>query len=246
MEFYAFAAVVAAILFFSSFCRSALGFGDALIAMPLLTLLAGPRMAAPVVGLSAVIIAATILAANWHQADKKPVHRLIIGSLIGIPPGLWLLSAAPAIVVKALLGILLILFALFRLFQPSLPGLKHRHWALFFGFIAGVLGGAYNTNGPPVVVYATMRQWPPEKFRASLQYYFLPTGFMIASGHGLAGLWNADVFLWTLVGLPAVLSGIFIGGKVNRRLEVGFFQKIVYLFLIVIGVLLLPINWQYQ
>jgi len=37
------------------------------------------------------------------------------------------------------------------------------------------IGGAYGMNGPPLVAYGSLRRWtPPERFRATLQGYFLP------------------------------------------------------------------------
>ena len=46
-----------------------------------------------------------------------------------------------------------------------------------FGFFAGILGGAYNTNGPPVVIYGSLRKWSPATFRATLQGYFFMAAF---------------------------------------------------------------------
>ena len=35
----------------------------------------------------------------------------------------------------------------------------------FSGFLAGVLGGAYGMNGPPLAIYGPQRRWTPEFFR---------------------------------------------------------------------------------
>ena len=80
--------------------------------------------------------------------------------------------------------------------------------AWFFGVSAGVLGGAYGMNGPPLVVYGTLRRWSPERFRATLQGYFLPASLIGMIGYWTAGLWTPSVSRYYLLSLPAVLLAI--------------------------------------
>lgn len=223
----------------STLVRSTFGFGDALIAMPLLTLVAGVTTATPLVGLMALTSAATIVASSWRLIDIKSAWRLIVASLIGIPFGLYLLHAAPESFVKRFLGLLLISFSLYNLTRPQLPKLQSSHLAYPFGFLAGILGGAYNTNGPPIVLYGTLRRWVPIRFRATLQGYFLPTSIFIVTGHALSGFWTSNVLHAYGWSLPFILSAIFIGGKLNRLLPVAKFIRILYFVLIILGLLLM-------
>lgn len=232
-------ALAAIILFASTFVRSALGFGDALVAMPLLALAVGVRTATPVVAFAASTIAVVILFRHWRRVDVSATWRLVVSSLLGIPFGLLLLKAAPEAYVKIALGVLLIAYGLYSLLAPRLPELKNDWTAYVFGFVAGVLGGAYNTNGPPVVVYAALKRWPPRDFRATLQGCFLLTGLMILIGHGLAGLWTPEVLRLYLFSLPAILLAIFLGARVNRRATQETFSRAVYLFLVVMGAVFL-------
>lgn len=230
--------LVIVIIFLSTFTRSALGFGDALIAMPLLVMVVGMKMATPLVALAASTIAIMILFGAWRKVDVKAAWRLVISSLVGIPIGLFFLNNAPESVVKAVLGFVLIGFGLYNLFAPKLPLLSNEKLSYVFGFIAGILGGAYNANGPPVVLYGALRRWTPEGFRATLQGYFLPTGLTILISHGLAGLWTPTVLRHYIVVLPVIVVGVLVGERVNRLVSVGQFYNIVYFFLIVMGVLL--------
>ncbi|MCB9101514.1 MAG: sulfite exporter TauE/SafE family protein [Anaerolineales bacterium] len=227
------------IITLSTLVRSTFGFGDALIAMPLLTLVAGVTVATPLVGLVALTTATTIVIGNWRLIDIKAAWRLIVASLMGIPFGLYLLQTAPESLVKRILGLLLIGFSLYHLTRPQLPHLTESKLAYPFGFVAGILGGAYNTNGPPVVVYGTLRRWPPTHFRATLQGYFLPTSLFIASGHALSGFWTGDVLRTYGWSIPFVFGAIFVGGRLNRRLPVAQFIRILYVVLLILGALLM-------
>ena len=231
--------IVMGILFLSTFIRSALGFGDALIAMPLLAMAVGLQVATPLTAMGATTIAITILIRAWKKVDLKAAWRLVLSTWIGIPIGIYFLTAAPEIIVKSLLGIIITGFGLYNLIIPNLPKLKIENWAYPTGIIAGILGGAYNTNGPPVVIYGLLRRWDPEKFRATLQGYFLPTGLVILISHGLAGMWTAQVVTFYLYSLPVILGAVLIGGLVNKLIPPGKFDKIIYGFLVLIGILLI-------
>ena len=232
-------ALVLSILFISTLTRSTLGFGDALVAMPLLVLVIGVRPATPLVALFSTTTALIIAGANWRKIDIKAAWRLILASLLGIPVGLLILAYVSEELVKGILGLCLILFGVYSLTLPVLPPLHESSWAYGFGFIAGILGGAYNANGPPVVLYGTLRRWPPERFRATLQGYFIPTGGLIALSHGLAGLWTGEVFLFYLLALPLVLIAIFLGGKLNGHIPAQYFERLLYLTLVGLGLLLI-------
>ena len=239
MDFSSTTLLVLVILFLSTFVRSALGFGDALIAMPLLALVVGIQVATPLVAMGASTIAFTILLKSWRKVEIKDAWRLVLFTWIGIPLGILFLKAAPEFLVKSLLGILVIGFGLYNLFIPNLPKLKTEKWAYLTGLVAGILGGAYNTNGPPVVVYGILRRWDPEKFRATLQGYFLPTGFAILITHGLAGMWTSQVVHYYLYSLPIIIGAVLVGEKVNQIIPQGKFDKVIYGFLVLVGVLLI-------
>jgi len=95
--------------------------------------------------------------------------------------------------------------------MPDHPG-----WLLTCGFVAGILGGAYGMNGPPLVAYGAWRGWSPQQFRATLQGYFLPASLMVLGGYWLTGLWTLQVTHYYLVALPEVAVAIVLGRAANR------------------------------
>jgi uncharacterized protein len=227
------------IIFVSTLIRSTFGFGDALLAMPLLTLVLGIEMATPLVALIATTISVIIVLTDWRKINISAAWQLVAASFIGIPFGVLLLTIAPKNLAIGILGVFLILFGFYRLITPELPMLKDKSWGYLFGFVAGVLGSAYNTNGPPIVLYGAMCRWSPERFRATLQGYFLPTGLLIVISHGFGGLWNLEMFRLYLVSLPAVFIAIFIGEKLNKHMPKDRFEQLLFVAFIFLGALLL-------
>ena len=233
------AAAVVAVLFCSTLIRSTFGFGDAVVAMPLLALFLDLRLVTPLVALVALTLALIITAESWRDIHFDGVGKLLVGSLLGAPLGMILLKGGHEALMQATLGCVVAGFGLFRLRGLGAQLRVGKRAALGFGLVAGVLGGAYNTNGPPVVIYATLRRWPPRAFRATLQGYFLVSGAVIVLGHGVTGLWNAAV--WKLYGLaiPVVLVALWLGRRWNRRFPVQRFDRAVSWLLLVLGAALL-------
>lgn len=142
--------------------------------------------------------------------------------------------------IRSALGFFILLYGLFGLARPGKRLERERKgFPWIIGWTAGVLGGAYNTNGPPIVAYGMLRGWPPESFRATLQGYFLPTGLAILAGHGLAGLWTGTVLRSYVVALPAIVLGVFLGARLNKKVTHAVFAKLVYASLAVMGAVLL-------
>ncbi len=230
---------VLAIVFLATLVRSTFGFGDALIGMPLLALVIPVRTAAPVMAFVGPTIAISLLVKEWRHIDSKSTLKLIIFTLAGIPFGLIFLKNTHENIVNSLLAAFIILFSLFSIFRPGLLRLKNDRPAAFFGIIAGILGGAYNTNGPPVVLYGIMKGWKPESFRATLQGYFLPTGGAILIGHGLAGMWTKAVIKIYIYALPLVFLAILGGTIFSKKIAGEKFYRYVYALLLIIGTVLL-------
>jgi len=235
----AFQTIVLPIVFVATLTRSAFGFGDAMVGMPLLAMTIGLDTATPLVGLMGITASSAILIGHWRDVHVKSVWPLIVYTLIGIPIGILLLKGVYENVMKTVLALVIIIFSLYKLFKPKLFALANDRLACIFGLASGILGGAYNTNGPPVVIYGTLRRWDPEKFRATLQGYFFPTGALIAIGHCIGGLWTKPVLVNYAISLPVILVAIFLGGRINRRIPKARFDNYVYIFLVILGVCLL-------
>ena len=159
----------------------------------------------------------------------------MLSTLAGIPLGLLLLRSVSEPVAKAVLGVLVAGFAGYSLRRRGSHELTDDRHAWLFGLSAGVLGGAYGMNGPPLVMYGALRRWSPEHFRATLQGYFLPASVMGMIGYWAAGLWTPAVSRYYLVSLPTSLVAIALGRMINRRFDARRFFVYVHAGLIASG-----------
>lgn len=229
------AVLIAAIVLFAAFTQTLSGFGFALMVMPPITILVGLRTAAPLVALTALTTYIVNLIRYRQAVNIRQVLRLGTASALGMPVGLWALVNVDESIIKPLLGLVLIAYATYRLVRPTGLRLCSPRWVYPAGFLAGCLGGAYNTPGPPVIVYGSLRQWPREEFRAVLQAFFSLNGTLVVASHCLARHLTPTVLTFYACAVPALLVGILAGSRVDQKLNRDRFRTIVTVMILILG-----------
>jgi uncharacterized protein len=234
-------AYVLVVIFVATLVRSTFGFGEALIAVPLLALRLPVNIAAPLAVLVSTVIAAVVVVQDKRHVELRSAIGLILSALPGIPLGVLLLARGNEHVVKSILGILIIGFSIYSLTARATHHLPEDHpgWLLGCGFLSGVLGGAYGMNGPPLAIYGALRRWNPQRFRATLQGYFLPASLAGLIGYAALGLWRGVLTRYFLLSLPAVAAAILLGRVINQGMKGAGFFRFVYVGLIAVGGVLL-------
>ena len=150
---------IISVLMLAAFTESLSGFGSALVAMALLPLLMSVQEAVPLVALVSLAVELVLLIYYRSALNLQAIRRLVIAAMLGIPLGILFLARVNEKIVLTGLGIVLVSYAMYSLQQLRVPAFAHPLWVWFFGFLGGVLGGAYNTSGPPVVIYGSGQKW---------------------------------------------------------------------------------------
>ena len=228
-------ALVGVILFAGGLVQGLSGFGSALVTMPLLMPLIGIRLAPPVMMLAGTALQVVILIRYRHMLSIKDVWRLSVASLLMIPFGVLLVRFVDERWGYGLLGLVLVGYSAYALAGRRLPSMHKPAWAFACGGAAGLLGGAYNTDGPPIIIYGHCRRWEPQTFKANLQVFFAADSAVILLSHYAAGNINAVVLRYAAVALPCLVAGAWIGVSLDRFVNAKSFQRICFLLLMVLG-----------
>lgn len=233
----AFLAGVALAVLLGAVVQSTVGFGFALVVVPIVAVIADPKVA--VVVMTAVGLPLSILnAIRWRGHILVPeAARVTIASLVGMPVGALLLTRANDAVLTALVGVVVLTLtvALWRRF--ALPAGRRSEYAA--GAVAGALATSVGTSGPPVVIAFQAAGLPPEAFRATLAAAFVVQGVIALAAFWGVGLFSADVARGLLVGIPAMAVGVLAGERLFRRLDGGGFRTAVLALLALSGLLAL-------
>ncbi|MBN1138537.1 MAG: sulfite exporter TauE/SafE family protein [Anaerolineae bacterium] len=238
---------IAVVAFAAAVLQSLTGFGFALIVMPLVTLVIDLKTAAPLIALAGLTAYTVNLIRFRRAVDIGEVARLGVASALGVAVGIWALVRVDELAINRAIGMILVAYAAYALLRPvagrrlamAAPCRLSPWWAYPAGFLAGCLGGAYNTPGPPVIVYGSLRQWPKDEYRAILQTLFFINGILIVGSHLLVGhiiprVWT--LYAWTA---PALLLGLWTGARLDRRVDQERFRILVTAMILVLGASLL-------
>lgn len=232
-------AAVFVIVFIAVVVQTVAGFGGALVAMPLLTLVLGLPVAAPALALTG-LVSTTLNAVRWRaHITFRDVVALTIPALIAIPIGVLAIGRINPEWVTNTLGVVIILYAIYALVGRPLPELAHGLWPVVAGFTSGLLAGAFNTGGPPVVAYADARRWRPEKFRGNLQAFFLASAVVVAVSHIVDGNVTLDILKLSLFGIIPLLIAQRVGVWLCRYINPVIFRRIVLVLLLLLGLQLI-------
>lgn len=226
-------------IFLGAFTQSLTGFGVALVAMAILPSLWGLPIATPLVALTGIILETALLIRYRQSLQMRSIWRLVVASVVAIPFGIYILRQLDERIALFVLGFIIFGYALYALIGFRLPELHHPLWAWLTGLASGMLGGAYNTAGPPIVIYGNCRKWSPQEFRSNLSGFFIVNSVMVVSTHFLSGNITSEVlsvFWWML---PALALGFLAGQSLDRWLNPDVFRKIVLVVLIVLGIRLM-------
>ncbi len=232
------------IIFLAVFTQSLTGFGSAMVAMALLPTVMGIHEATPLVALVMATIEVFLLIYYRQALNIGAVWRIIAASLVGIPLGILFLSRLDEGIALTVLGVFIVAYALYALLDAltnhiRLPKLEHSAWAYGFGLIAGMLGGAYNTSGPPVIIYGSCRRWDTAEFKSNLQGFFVVSGLVITLGHAWNGNLTPDVWQHYLWSIPAMALGILAGTQLDKYLKPVIFRRFVLVVLAILGIRLI-------
>jgi len=227
---------VALILAASAFVQSATGFGLALVSVSLLPLVMPVEEGIALVAMFNVFVTIGVMLFNRSGVEFRLALPLIIGMVLGIPIGYFGLRAMDSEWIIRTLGLILILIALLELLSSRFRKLSlPKKTAVPIGFVGGILGGAFNVGGPPIVIYTYSQDWPKVQAVVILQSAFLVggltrNGLMMASGEYTLDLLR----LIGLAAIPAILA-IWLGKKTLDRFPQQVLKKVVFVMILVIG-----------
>lgn len=215
----------AAVFVLAGTAQAATGFGMALAALPLLTLVVDPVPA--VVG--TVAVSAVVTALAWRRerghVDREAARRLAATGVVGMPLGLVALAVlSERTLVLVIAGVVLLLVAALAA-DVRLPSGR------VVQGVAGVTSGALLTstsmNGPPLVLALHGARLAPRTFRATLQAVFCVQDVLALGAFLVVGLVDPVATAIAIGGSLAVPLGWRLGDRLFHRLDADVFRRVV-------------------
>ncbi len=219
-------AATAAAVLFAAILRGFTGFGFALAAVPLASLVMPPSRIVSAVLIMQVGIGLRDCIMEWRHADRRALGRLVIGALIGMPMGVAALALLSASQVRAVLGVAVLAAAALtwrphHARRPPAPSLT-----LATGFASGLFHGLAAMAGPPAVAYFLAFQPKIAVMRSSLMVYFPLVSLLSLPMAYTAGLVDTAAVTLGLLGMPLMVTGGWLGAHGFRRFGARSYRKL--------------------
>ena len=229
------------IIFAASFFSTVSGFGFALVAMPVLTLVMSVKAAVIFVLLLNLVLRAITMYRVREGYDKATVILTTLGSVVGMLPGSWVLKVLPAAQLEVFLGAVLVVATVLLSLQFTLP-IKNKPCGRF---AAGILSGFFGASTSVSVLYFINEKLPKDVMRANMIWFFGLSGFLTVLVNYFYGNVSGTIdWSWLLYTIPVMLLAIWLGEKFFYRLNQHLFRKLALAVVLVGALMLLWSGWQ--
>ncbi len=204
------------------------GFGGALIFIPLVSAAFGPRVAAPSLLVIDTVLTLPIVIRALRACVWREVAPLAVGAVVAVPAGVAVLEYIDPLLLRWILAGLT-----FALLALLVSGWRHGGShplpvTLGVGAVAGLLGGAAQMSGPPVVAYWLGSGQPSSQVRANLFGFFALVTVATATAYTANGMMTWEVGHLVLILGPAYAIGLAVGSKAFKGASDAHFRIAAY------------------
>lgn len=171
-----------------------------------------------------------------HELSWQNIWPLTLGTAIGIPIGVMLLTHINPTYVRFGVGVLLVLYATYSLVRPPMGPLKIGVPAdVAIGISNGLVGGLTGLGGIISTISCQLRGWSKDRQRAVFQPVLFAAFVIISISQLAVGSYTPETVKLYSIGLPFMVAGIWIGFKLYGTINDETFRKTVLMLVLVAG-----------
>lgn len=224
---------VAGVILLAGFAQTVSGFGFALVAVPLLSVLTDPVTAVVAATVLGMVMSLSNAVQLREHVQFSALKVILPTGVLGMPLGLLALKVVDPRWLSWGIGVVVIVFTVLLVRGLHLRG---RGPAVAAGVVSGVLLTSTGMNGPPLVIAFQGQRLSPAAFRGTLQAAFSVHDLIAILGFVVAGVFGADVVRVVAAGLVPMLLGWGVGNRTLRHIDAARFRWIVLGLLLATGV----------
>jgi uncharacterized protein len=211
--------------------KSGFGAGFGSLAVPVMALAVAVPQAAAI--LMPVLLLMDVLGmAAFRRNFNLPLLKFLLPfGLLGTVVGALLFKALDARLVAGIVGVLTLLFLAQRLlFPPRADSPPPPKWlGALLTITSGFTSFVAHAGGPPLTAYVIPLRLHPLNFTATMAFFFFVINLAKWIPYGLLGLLDLRNMATSLVLLPLVPLGVWIGVRMARRISPVLFYRLLYL-----------------
>jgi uncharacterized membrane protein YfcA len=232
-------ALSSAAIFIAAIVRGFSGFGFSLISVTAISLFLPVAQIVPTIFMMEILASLNLLPSIWREIDWRSLRWVLLGYLIGLPAGTYLLIRLPEAPVRIALGIVVILAASLMMKGFRLAKRPGSTASTGIGAASGILNGAFGVGGPPVILFYFSAPGAAAIGRASIIFYFFCSDLLGAGYFASQGLVTMQSIIQLGFWLPALLLGVWVGARSFRRTSEDAFRLWVLRILVLLAGMLI-------
>jgi uncharacterized membrane protein YfcA len=176
-----------------------------------------------------------------RQALKwQNIWPLVLGTTIGIPIGVVLLSHINPVYLRFGVGVLLVLYTIYSLVRPAFRPMKIGMASdIAIGMVNGLVGGLTGLGGVVSTISCQLRGWTRDMQRAVFQPVLFAAFVVICLSMGFTGAFTPETLKLYGLGFPFMLAGLWSGFKLYGKIDDETFRKTVLVLLLFAGLSLI-------
>jgi len=210
--------------------QTALGFGMAVIAAPIIVLFK-PEWVPVVLTMTALVLS---LLNTWNQREHLETQHLSASFLSRIPGtliGAWLLMRLDTTWLQFSVATCVLLAVVISYLGKQFPYTPKR--LAFASFVSGITGTTTSIGGPPMAL--VMQHGESQAIRANLSLYFSYSCTISLIAYGYMGLLTSSMLITCISFIPVCLLG-FVGGiKARAYVDGGRFRPLLLILCAISG-----------
>jgi uncharacterized membrane protein YfcA len=234
-----YAAIAVSIL--AGAVRGFSGFGSALIYVPLISAIYDPRTAAVTFLLIDFATGMALVPTVWRQANWREVLPLAAAAVVAGQFGTLILKYTDPLALRW--GIAAVVLALVAVLMSG----WHYHGrpilavTLGVGCIAGLLGGAAQIAGPPVILYWLGSTTAAAVVRANFASFFALFASALFVTYIARGLFTAEVIALACILGPLQILSLKTGTRLFQLASAQTYRRVAYAIILVGALASMPI-----
>lgn len=213
-----------------AFVRGYSGFGFSALVITTSALVTNPLHFVAVVVILETVMTLQAWGGVGAAVDWRRVRFLLLGAAVGMPLGLWALTSISADAARGVISGYVLLMCAVLLLGWRLQAEAKGRVNILAGFVSG-LANAPGMGGLPLAAFFAAQPMPVSVFRATLVAYFPLLDLMGAPMYFLAGLVSWDTIWASVLALPLVMLGNWLGGHHFLRTDPQDFRRFSILLL---------------
>ena len=226
------------VLFVWNVIQAITGFAGTVLAMPPSIKLIGVNDAKVILNIMALISCFIIAVKNIKYINKKELRKIVIFMSVGMIIGIEVLKIFPTNILLKVYGMIIILIAVKNLCLKK--DIKFPKVAMIFILIiSGIIHGMFVSGGALLVVYAASVLKDKDEFRATISpVWVILNSFLLITQISNNMITSENIILSLICIIPLFLA-IWLGNKIQKKIDQKSFLKIVYILLIISGLLVI-------